>query len=258
MMNGVNFMIAVQINNEVQALKLNIYNEIHHRILLENTGIPFLKDEQLFFILLPFLQGEKYDDVMKANVFSVGIVHASLEEHEKIKEQSAEDKEQQLTVLSGDYYSGRYYEILAHAKNISLIGHLSTGIVARCEQQIRLYESHILTLEEWIHYITVIESELIVQFYQSIKANQYISIAKQALTIIRLAEVIELLENGDQSLFITRIHESGINILELQQQLEAYKQNLSILLNKSSLKQELVNWIEHIVWSKEGKVLEKL
>ena len=258
MMNGVNSMNAAQINNEVQALKLNIYNEIHHRILLENTGIPVLKDEQLFFILLPFLQGKKYDDVMKASVSSVGIVHASLEEHEKIKEQSAEDKEQQLTVLSGDYYSGRYYEILAHTKNISLIYHLSTGIVARCEQQIRLYESHILTVEEWIQYLTVIESELIVQFYHSIQAKQFISIAKQALTIIRLTEVIELLKNGEQSLLITRIHESSTNILELHQQLEAYKQNLRILLRESSLKQELIHWIEDIVWQKEGKVLEKL
>ena len=251
-------MIAVQINNEVQALKQNIYNEIHHRILLKNTGMPFLKDEQLFFMLLPFLQGKKYDDAMKASVSSVGIVHASLEEHEKIKEHSAEDKEQQLTVLSGDYYSGRYYEILAHTKNISLIYHLSTGIVARCEQQIRLYESHILTVEDWIHYITVIESELIVQFYYSIQAQQFINIAKQALTIGRLTEVIDLLKNGEQSLFITRIHESGTSILELQQQLEAYKQNLRILLNNSSLKQELVNWIENFVLYKEGKVLEKL
>ena len=258
MMNGVNFMIAVQINNEVQALKQNIYNEIHHRILLKNTGMPFLKDEQLFFMLLPFLQGKKYDDAMKASVSSVGIVHASLEEHEETKEQSAEDKEQQLTVLSGDYYSGRYYEILAHTKNISLIYHLSTGIVARCEQQIRLYESHILTVEEWIQYLTVIESELIVQFYHSIQAKQFISIAKQALTIIRLTEVIELLKNGEQSLFITRIHESSTNILELHQQLEAYKQNLRILLRESSLKQELIHWIEDIVWQKEGKVLEKL
>ena len=258
MMNGVNFMIAVQINNEVQALKQNIYNEIHHRILLKNTGMPFLKGEQLFFMLLPFLQGKKYDDAMKASVSSVGIVHASLEEHEKIKEQSAEDKEQQLTVLSGDYYSGRYYEILAQSKNISLIYHLSTGIVARCEQQIRLYEPTLLTIEEWIHYITVIESELIVQFYHSIHAKQFIRIAKQALTIIRLTEVIEQLKNGEQSLLITRIQESGTNILELQQQLEAYKQNLRILLKESSLKQELINWIEDIVWYKEGKVLEKL
>ncbi len=258
MMNGVNSMNAAQINNEVQALKLNIYNEIHHRILLENTGIPFLKDEQLFFILLPFLQGQKYDDAMKASVSSVGIVHASLAEHEKIKELSAEDKEQQLTVLSGDYYSGRYYEILAHSKNISLIYHLSMGIVKRCEQQIRLYELHPLTVEEWIQYITVIESELIVQFYHSIQANQFISIAKQALTIIRLEEVIDSLENGEQSLLITRINESKTNILELQQQLEANKQNLRSLLRESSLKEELIHWIEGIVWYKEGKVLEKL
>ena len=244
MMNGVNFMIAVQINNEVQALKQNIYNEIHHRILLENTGIPFLKDEQLFFILLPFLQGAKYDDVMKANVFSVGIVHASLEEHEKIKEQSAENKEQQLTVLSGDYYSGRYYEILAQSKNISLIYHLSTGIVARCEQQIRLYEPTLLTIEEWIEYITVIESELIVQFYYSIEANHWISVAKHALMISRLTEIIEMYKYGDQSLLITRLQESNTSILELQQQLYVYKQNLRILLKESSLKQELINWIE--------------
>ena len=242
MMNGVNSMIAAQINNEIKALKLNIFDEIHHRILLKNTGKPFLKDEQLFFMLLPFLQGEKYDDAMKASVSSVGIVHASLEEHEKIKEISAEDKEQQLTVLSGDYYSGRYYEILAHTQNISLIHHLSTGIVARCEQQIRLYESQSLTIEEWIHYITVIESELIVQFYHSIQAAQLIDIAKQALTTIRLAEIIKLLKNGEQSLLIIRLLES--NILELQQQLEAHKQNLRILLKESSLKQELINWIE--------------
>jgi len=237
-------MIAIQINNELEALKLNIYNEIHHRILLKNTGIPFLKDEQLFFMLLPFLQGEKYDDAMKANVLSVGIVHASLEEHEKIKEHSVEDKEQQLTVLSGDYYSGRYYEILAHTQNISLIYHLSSGIVARCEQQIRLYESQSLTIEEWMYYITVIESELIVQFYYSIQAQQYINIAKQALTIIRLTEVIELLKNDEQSLLIKRILESNTSILELQHKLEACKQNLRILLKDSSLKQELINWIE--------------
>ena len=100
-------MSATSITQSIQTLQSNILQFVHHRALLQNVGQPTLQKEQLFFIQLPFLNGEEMtaDHIVSAS--TVGIVHASLLEHEKIKEQDATSKQQQLTVLSGDYYSGR-------------------------------------------------------------------------------------------------------------------------------------------------------
>ena len=246
MMNGVNSMNALHINDKIQKLKENIYNEIHHRILANNTGEPILKDAQLFFLLLPFIEGHPLDDTMKKNITSVGIVHSSLDEHEKIKEQSAEDKTQQLTVLSGDYYSGRYYEILAKTGNISLIRHLSLGIIARCEQQIKLYEDEVLTHDEWLNYIEVIESELINQFYIAASFTQYGQLATTALTIVRLQTIIDELQKTERSFIIEQMDQAGIKVLELQQSIEAYKQTLQKQLTQVQLQEQSVAWIKSL------------
>lgn len=244
MMNGVKCMNASQIIESMNDLKTNIYNEIHHRILLEHTGQPILRDEQLFFMLLPFFGSAKIQDDMKSFVTSVGIVHASLDEHEKIKEMNSNEKQQQLLVLSGDYYSGRYYELLAKFGNIELIGHLSSGIVARNEQQIKLYEQQELSIDEWLHYLKVIESELIIEFYQSIKRYDLIELAAEALTIIRMNKEIQLIEQNKCSSITSKFLASGMTILELQQILEARKQQLHIILQNSALPEEVIKMIE--------------
>ncbi len=244
MMNGVIYMNATQIIKAINELKNNIYSEIHHRILLKYTGQPEINDPQLFFILLPFFNGSQIDDAAKIGATTVGIVHASLAEHEKVKEQEATEKEQQLTVLSGDYYSGRYYELLAHSGNIPLIRHLSTGIVNRCEQQIKVYEPNSLTLKEWMHYLTVIESELIVQFYKTINAEQYRAITMDALTILRMKKESLHMQQQKSSLFLERMFETGIEATELQQQIELRKQSLRQHLNDISLNEASMQYIE--------------
>jgi heptaprenyl diphosphate synthase len=244
MMNGVKWMNATQMNDVIYELKQNIYDEIHHRILWKYTDKPVLKDEQLFFLLLPFLNGVNYDETMKKNVISVGIVHASLDEHEKIKETSSNDKVQQLTVLSGDYYSGLYYEMLAKGGNISLIQALSSGIINRCEQQIKVYEPEILTMERFATLVEVVESELITQFYTTIEQSQYNAIAKCALTIIELQKMMSQDAKSNLKTIFARVQKEGTNILELQQLIEVRKQHLQQLLTDSNLNEECMRTIE--------------
>ena len=159
-------MSATFITQSVQALKSNIYQFVRHRALLQNVGQPMLQEEQLFFIQLPFLNGENITKEREISASTVGIVHASLQEHEKIKETDATSKQQQLTVLSGDYYSGRYYQLLAQTGNITLIQKLSKGIVNRCEHQIKIYEQEQRTLQQGIESLMAIECELIEQYYK--------------------------------------------------------------------------------------------
>lgn len=158
-------MDVTTIERAIRQLKQNILNNIHHETLFQHLGEPTLLDQQLFFLILPKLNGEKWDQSVETAVISAGVVHASLAEHAKINEEEI-TKEQQLTVLSGDFYSGRYYQVLAHAQNVQLIKLLSKAVVKRSEKTIALIEAQVSTLESWVEAITVIETALIESFYE--------------------------------------------------------------------------------------------
>ena len=246
-------MSATSITQSIQTLQSNILQFVHHRALLQNVGQPTLQKEQLFFIQLPFLNGAEMtaDHIVSAS--TVGIVHASLLEHEKIKEQGATSKQQQLTVLSGDYYSGRYYQLLAQTGNIELIQKLSKGIVNRCEQQIKIYEQQQRTLQQGIESITTIESELIDQYYK-VYGFSYLSVLmKETLTFIRLKKEYALLQEGKVGFLskVLSLHNDRNTFVstqnELQQILVASQQQLLEMIEQITLHQEIKEYIKQYI-----------
>lgn len=245
-------MSATSITQAINTLQSNILQHVHHRALLQNVGQPTLQQEQLFFIQLPFLNGASMDDEQMKSAVAVGVVHASLLEHENVKETESTSKQQQLTVLSGDYYSGRYYQILAHTGNIALIQKLSQGIVERCEHQVRIYEqSH--TLEDWIDSLTVIESKLIEQFYVVYNFTTYIELMKQSLTVIRLQKELNTLQQGQSGFLYKAFLLDGqafsrdALVETLQQQIQQRKEQLQELLNKTKIDEELKLTIAQLI-----------
>ena len=243
-------MSATSITQSVQTLKSNILKHVHHRALLQNVGQPTIQEEQLFFIQLPFLTGVPMNDDLMLSATTVGIVQASLLEHEKIKEYDATSKQQQLTVLSGDYYSGRYYQLLAETGNILLIQKLSKGIVNRCEHQIQVYEPKQKTLQQWIDTLTVIECELIAQYYDVYGFTKYIDLMKKTLTYKRLKEEFALLKAGKNSFlrkaFTSNNDQNAIDsiIESVQQELIMRGQELQHIVEQADLQQELKQSIE--------------
>lgn len=246
-------MSATFITQSVQTLQSNIIQFVRHRALLQNVGQPTLQQEQLFFIQLPFLNGENMTEEHKISAATVGIVHASLREHEKIKEIDATSKQQQLTVLSGDYYSGRYYQLLAQSRNIALIQRLSKGIVNRCEHQIKQYEPEQRTLKQGIESLTIIECELIEQYYDAYGFTYLSSIMKNTLSFVRLKEEERLLKAGKES-FLSKVlslhNDQYANTSiqkELELELEKRQQQLLELLKQTALQPELKQYIKQYV-----------
>ena len=246
-------MDATYIQQSIEQLKTNIFMHVRHRALTQYTGSPVLDENQLFYLLLPFLNGEKWDEQIEESAITVGIVHASLSEHDKIDETNATSKEQQLTVLSGDYYSGRYYEILARSGNITLIRQLSEGIVSRCEQQIKLYESIQYTIHEWYQAISVVQTELIKRFYQVYEFEQYSSFMYTGLLLLQLQKELQKYQNGATSTLFKKMlesvseDESSFELL-IQQEIETLKKLLNEYLETSSiLKDELKLYIQQQV-----------
>ena len=237
-------MSATSITQSVKTLQSNIDQHVHHRALRQNVGQPTLQEEQLFFIQLPFLNETPMNAEQMKSAVAVGIVHASLREQEKVKETEATSKEQQLTVLSGDYYSGRYYQILAGAGNIALIQKLSQGIVERCEHQVRIYETP-RTLADWIDSLTVIESKLIEQFYAVYGFTNYVELMQQTLIVIRLQQELNALQQG-ASCFLHKaytLNEQAFSVEALcealTQQVHMGQKQVHALLQASTLQEEL-------------------
>lgn len=240
-------MEVTNIKQTIEQLKASIFERICHRTLLQYTGTPFIHEKHLFFLLLPFLNGERWDEQVNEGAVTVGIIHASLFEHEKIDEFHATSKTQQLTVLSGDYYSGKYYEILAYSGNINLIRQMSKAILTRCENQIKIYEPNIWTLEEWFETLSILETRLIETFYNVYNFTNYVQIMKNSLLICRLQEELQFLLQKNESPFIKKMNEANVKneLLEtiIQQEIDTLIQNLDDLTHSSNLRGELKQYI---------------
>lgn len=243
-------MDATTIGQAVGQFKTSILDSIRHNTLLKYTGTPLLNEQQLFFLLLPKLQGEAWNDELTNSAITVGIVHSSLAEHDKIHVTNAESKEQQLTVLSGDYYSGRYYQLLAQMGNVKLIRQLSEAIVARCEHEITVYEEQTRTFHDWIDSLTVIETALIERFYRVYEYDHYKAIMQQTLTIARLKRELANVVQGQPSIYVKRMQNSLLaQSVEdaLEAEINNRKQLLDAILTTSTFDETLKQRIIEIV-----------
>jgi len=53
-------MNATYIQNSIAQLKTEIFMDVRHRTLQKYTGVPVLDENQLFYLLIPFLNGEEW------------------------------------------------------------------------------------------------------------------------------------------------------------------------------------------------------
>lgn len=192
-------MDATYIKNSIAQLKTDIFMHVRHRSLQTHTGEPIVNVNQLFFLLLPFFNDENWTDEHYEAAITTIIISAALSAHDEIKEHDATSQEQQLKVLAGDYYSGRYYEILAHSGNIKLIRMLSQGVIKRCEYQTQVYERSNNTVEDWLNTLMVIESELTEQMYRLYHFEHYIPILQKGLLMYRLHDELNMLKHKNQT-----------------------------------------------------------
>lgn len=242
-------MEEMNIKKTIEQFRNSIFKQIYHRTLLQYTGNPFIHEKHLFFILLPFLNGEKWDDQLNEGALSVGIIHVSLSEHEKIDEIDATSKSQQLTVLSGDYYSGKYYELLSSSGNIHLIFQMAKAVIVRCEHQMKIYEPNILAVEEWFETLKTIETELIESFYKAYNFTEYVQVMKNALYIRRLREELQNLKQGNDSIIVKKMNEANEKeqkeSLEkiIQIEIDTLMNRLNSIVHASNLRDELKQYI---------------
>lgn len=218
-----------QIHAEIISRQLSIMELVHHRTLEKFTGGPSVERTRLFFLLLPLLNGKKWSPETETAAKTVSIVHAALHAHEQVRENGEATKEQQLTVLAGDFYSGIYYQLLANLSNIQLIQQLSSGIVGISEDKASFYDETIRRTDAIDASVRNIESALIRKFYNFYGYGKFGLLAELALTIIRYDEELVALRTGGQTRVLSALTRAVGSRLKTEQWLQ---ERLSLLFEQ--------------------------
>lgn len=150
-----------QMTNSIQAKlemwRLEVEEILNHPILFEHTGKPRLSDLRMASIYLPLLDQDTAKDVTAYH--ATAIIYLALSCHDHVLQKGTLQKSQQLQVLAGDYYSGKYYQLLAENGYRELITRLTDSIRLMTESRSFLYLQDTSDGQAVIHARKVIVTE---------------------------------------------------------------------------------------------------
>ncbi|KXH82025.1 heptaprenyl diphosphate synthase component 1 [Sporosarcina sp. HYO08] len=177
-----------KIKQHIENYQITVTQTITEPIIEREIGPIDMAVNQAFFLLLPMLNGERLTESMYKAAVAVGAVHAAFAAHDTIDEWDATSKEQQLTVLSGDYFSGIHYRILASLPDFDFIRSLSQTIASVNERKATMRMQTDLNLGDLMDSLQIIEAGCIVDYFQSFGFERYAAIASVALPLLTLRE----------------------------------------------------------------------
>lgn len=193
------------------------------------------------------LQREKY-------MITTMLVQIALDTHDLVPvKQTAENEkeiiEKQLQVLSGDYYSGLYYQILAEAGEIEFIRILANAIREINERKVRLYYERSLPLEAWLNQKMKINACLLVHVANFLYGTELEAIIQNWLMYRRIAN--EEAEHG-YSLLRTEWESSNGKMASIPLIDERLRQNFErIALKEISSLSEPLSFVQQYIHSQE-------
>ncbi len=130
------------------------------------------------------------------------LVQIALDTHEHVSNVTIDEKNRQLTVLAGDYYSGLYYKLLAETEDNLMIKELSKGIKEVNEHKISVFRKESLGIDELMTSIKRIESSLITRFSKYFKMDLWNEIIANLFFMKRLSrEENQFINTGSSPMF---------------------------------------------------------
>jgi heptaprenyl diphosphate synthase len=176
---------------ETQKIKLHIENyiseverSIREPIVDRDVGRMTIDVDTAFFLLLPMLNGERWNSRLNTAAIAVGAVHAAFDAHDSIDVFNAASKQQQLTVLSGDHFSGIHYRLLASLPEFGFIRSLSETIGQINEMKTTFHDQLPDGPEKLIEAIRVIEAGCITDFLHTFGFSKYVPLASAAMSLL--------------------------------------------------------------------------
>lgn len=184
----------------VASIKENVQQKITHHYLNKYIELPFIDEDRIILLLNSMVDQNIRKSEMEKLVTSAMLIQIALDTHDKVTNYGEDLKKRQLLVLSGDYFSGLYYKILAEVDNISLIKVLAEGIKIVNESKIALYRNKDNDIDTYMSNLKDAESTIVTKFCGYFGSSHLYPIVEDFLFLNRLFREREMMNRGDTSM----------------------------------------------------------
>ncbi|PLR99942.1 heptaprenyl diphosphate synthase component 1 [Bacillus sp. T33-2] len=179
------------IEKTLSDIKGRLHKKISHPYLAENVSVPDIDEDKL--LLLVSMLGQMDLDAARIENYTITtmLIQVALDTHEIVRNSLPEEdplsnKDRQLMVLAGDYYSGLYYRQLAKSGDIGVIKTLAEGIKEINENKITVYQQDADGIDKLMKSIKKIESALFEKLSDYFHSSEWKVVAPNLLFIKRL------------------------------------------------------------------------
>lgn len=204
--------ILDELQTKLAIVKERIGQHIRHPYLLQYIRKPVIDEDKLLLLLCimdELLENKKLvNEEVEKYAITAMLVQIALDTHEHVSNETYTDqdahleKERQLTVLGGIYYSSLYYKFLAQMENIGLTRALAIGIKEINEHKIFVYQEKTANLDQLMTSIRKIEASLFEQLSDYFHLSTWKELASNILFVKRLhAERNQFIEKRSSALF---------------------------------------------------------
>ncbi|WP_203361889.1 heptaprenyl diphosphate synthase component 1 [Bacillus sp. REN10] len=193
--------------NEWLQQKSLIEKEVQYKLsypyLRKYIDKPDIDETRLEILMFPFNTERLSSSETKQYITTATLIQIALDTHEKVTASSSDIiKEQQLTVLAGDYFSGLYYQILADLNDVHMIRTLADAVKSINENKIALYQKERYSIEAIMESVYKIETEIVERFYRFFDVQYLFSGVSHVLFVKRLLKEKEAFFAGEKAIVI--------------------------------------------------------
>jgi heptaprenyl diphosphate synthase len=145
---------------------------VEYDMIQAHTELPAIPETRIR-LLFAFLANQR-TPMLHSELYSlvVLLVQLGMDTHDEIDSESGrvaekEMRSRQLKVLAGDYYSSRFYQLLAQAGQVDMIRRISNGVCEVNKLKVNLYmrmKQLKLTAEEYLNQCVQLKTELFTAF----------------------------------------------------------------------------------------------
>lgn len=185
------------------------YQYTKHDMIETYTKLPPLPETRAR-LLSCFMNGENANEKQALYSLAVSLAQLGLDTHDLVEESESleplgqQARSRQLKVLAGDYFNGRFYELLSHAEQVDAVRLVSRAICEVNRMKMSMYEkfrSLKLTAEEFMENSVSIKTELFMSLSRFIP-SRHVHRFQELLRLFARCEVIseELDRSGSEDI----------------------------------------------------------
>jgi heptaprenyl diphosphate synthase len=195
----------LDIRQKFTIIRGQVEKSIYDTYLLQYIETPIIDEDKLLILISLMDRLELSLSEISNYALSTMLIQIALDTHEHISDSSEEEKNRQLTVLAGDYFSGLYYKLLAESEDILMIKALSKGIKEVNENKISVYQKESEGTEKLMTSIKLIESSILANLSDYFKVDKWNDFFANLLLFKRLLNEKDKYIQSEKSLLFAAL-----------------------------------------------------